>query len=375
MTNTTTRAVDEFDPLDNPEVAAFYNRLRKQQSQTAADRYLLTVKPTGGMNAQTPAVATTNVKAKQHNSPQVTLVEPLPTPALPSSDVLTNVLLLPDEPPPEVEPALEPALKPTPTAVVTDLEPTAQDEQQADTPIAALETAEPPETTVCTVQADQADKIGKIDQADSPETAVTCAAKRERKPVRSTAAVKQAFEDALATFVEADKPFKRSHVVQKAGLGASFYDRYPSLRTKVDEAIADVGKPKTQAGTKTMASEANGTLSAQSVTPEQPLVTETVAPQTVLVATAMVRAESTDTMPAPTVALTGMNSTQLSTDGLSWATLEAGLKHWQQERDRIAAMIAQLELQLDEAIDNVTTHERVWALYAPRQVNESHPGE
>jgi hypothetical protein len=80
-------------------------------------------------------------------------------------------------------------------------------------------------------------------------------------------------------------------------------------------------------------------------------------------------------MPAPTVALTGMNSTQLSTDGLSWATLEAGLKHWQQERDRIAATITQLELQLDEAIDNVTTHERVWALYAPRQVNESHPGE
>jgi hypothetical protein len=247
-------------------------------------------------------------------------------------------------------------VKPTPTAVVTDLEPTAQDEQQADTPIAALETAEPPETTVCTVQADQADKIGKIDQADSPETAVTCAAKRERKPVRSTAAVKQAFEDALATFVEADKPFKRSHVVQKAGLGASFYDRYPSLRAKVDEAIANVGKPNPQLEVETMPSEANGTPSAPSVTPDQPLATETVH-----------NGQSQ---------VNGHHaSTQPDTDGLAWSTLEAGLKHWQQERDRITAQITQLEKQLDEVIDNVNTHERIWALYAPTEVNERQPGE
>jgi hypothetical protein len=229
-------STDEFDPLDDPQVAAFYNRLRQQQGQLAADRYLLTVKPTGGMNATTPAVVTTNGRTKEHNFKAApTLTAPLPTSrALAGSDVFTNVILSFDEAAAEAEPALKPA----PIIVVTDLAPTAQGEQLANMSTAAVETAEPIKTTVCTIQADQAaridktEKISTIAEADRPETGVTPTAKRERKPARSTAAVKQAFEDALAAFVKADQPFRRSHVVQKAGLGASFYDRYPSLRTR-----------------------------------------------------------------------------------------------------------------------------------------------
>jgi hypothetical protein len=324
---TTTTAVEEFDPLEDPQIAAFYNRLKKHQGQAAADRYLLTAKPAGGMNAFTPAVATTstNGKAKPPNATQTVLVEPLPTPALPSSGALPNAILSPDEATTAVEPA--------PTA--GDVEPTAsQHKPLADTTPAAIETAveteEPPEATVSTAAA------GKTDQADSPETAVTRKAKGERRPARSTAAVKQAFEDALAAFIEADRPFKRSHVVQRAGLGASFYDRYPSLRTKVDTAIANVGKPNPQLKVETMPSEVNGAPSAPSATPDQPLVTETV------------------------------HNGQSQVNGLAWSTLEAGLKHWQQERDRITAQITQLEKQLDEVIDNVNTHERIWALYGDR---------
>jgi hypothetical protein len=72
-------STDEFDPLDDPQVAAFYNRLRQQQGQLAADRYLLTVKPTGGMNATTPAVVTTNGRTKEHNiKARATLTAPAP---------------------------------------------------------------------------------------------------------------------------------------------------------------------------------------------------------------------------------------------------------------------------------------------------------
>jgi Double-stranded RNA binding motif len=74
--------------------------------------------------------------------------------------------------------------------------------------------------------------------AESPVTAVADTPKPARNPARSTAAVKQAFETALAEFVQADKPFKRSHVLKAAGLSASFYYTYPLLGAKAQQESA-----------------------------------------------------------------------------------------------------------------------------------------
>jgi len=300
---TSTTTVEEFDPLDNPQVKAFYDGLRQRQGQVAADRYLLTVKPkpSGGMTATTPRVVTESRRTKEIKAAP-TLTEPLPT-----RRSLADAYTFPDDKLPEEEERSE--SKPTvegnatvgyttPTSAVSQPDPTET------TPSHPVSTTEPPAGAVNTGVTDMVDTAAKTEGSTA---IVSSTNKHKRKPVRSTAEVKQAFEDALANFVAAGKPFLRTHVTRAAGLGASFYYTYPSLRTKVDATIANVGKtkPQAQSEVKTMSSEVNEAPIPTPVTTEPAVEEETVEPEAALTANTPVE---TDAGQLATAVSTAFNS-------------------------------------------------------------------
>jgi len=366
MTNSTT-TVEEFDPLDNPQVRAFYDGVKQRQGVLAADRYLETIKPSGGMTATTVLVNTDKHKQRK---PAPTLTEPLPT-----RRSLADAYTFPDDKLPEEEERSE--SKPTVEGNTTG---------GYTTPTAAVSQPDPTETTPGhpatspTVQAETATTEAATPvqalKATSPVTVVTQTAQRKRKPARSTAEVKQAFENALAEFVKTNKPFKRTHVTKAAGLGASFYYTYPSLRTKVDAAIANVGKTKPQSQpertVETMTSEASTateTLTAATPVEPEPLVTEdTVEPEAALTANTPVE---TDAGRLATTASTILTSNDRTGAGLTWNDLGGQAAHWRDEQTRLKQQMSQLLDQLDTATENANAYERVLRLHTTNRRRDS----
>ena len=359
MTATATTA-EEFDPLDDPQVAKFYNRLKKERGQVAAERYLLTVTPTSGMTATTPTVVNTNRGAKEHPAKAAPLLtDPLPTSrSLAGSDALTNAVLRPEEGTTRVVPAADPC-----TATATVPTPTADSQETGDvTSSTSVSTSETPKTTVSTATAAV---------VESPTNPVNRAGKRQRNPARSTATVKQAFEDALATFIESGQPFKRSHVLAKAGLGASFYYTYPSLRTKVEAAIADMTKSsqtKAPSQATTMSKQANQTASTTiaATASTLPVVNTYGSPVT---AVESLTATDSETQAETTTALT---STQRPVAGLAWTEIEGLANHWRNEQAQLKQQISSLLADLDTAVENAEAYERVLQLHTPQTKGESH---
>ena len=374
MTDSTTTA-EEFDPLDNPQIAAFYNGLKQRQGLVAAERYLLTAKPkpTDGMTVTTPPVVTSSKRTKELKAAP-TLTEPLPASrALAGSDAVLHVSTTESESTtslPVVVTEEAPILNMTHNERAEE----ASVEVATSNPVSTTETLEP---TVSTDTSDVADAT------ESPTTVVSSTSKRKRKPVRSTAEVKQAFEDALEMYFKAGKPFLRTHVTRAAGLGASFYYTYPLLRTKVDEAIAAISKPnkaKTQSQATTMSAPVSQAKSTTvTLEPSSTAAVAAVVPQAAVTPTEVGNSPVVDEKEAVTApgALThtqetALTSTQRPVTGLEWTEIEALALYYRSEQAQLQQQISSLLADLDTAVENAKAYERVLQLHTPQTERTSH---
>lgn len=364
-TTATATSLDEFDPLDDPQVREVYENIKKQHGQIAAERYLLTVKPTDGMTATTPPVTTRDRNQGQQPS-RTTLRTPERAPSPPPVPTDTGRSLPTDAQETAGVETVKDATPDSTTGAASGVRSTPPEGVTT----AVRETAETPEAPPNELTDTAPESVAldaPIPETDSPLTAVSRTSRPPRKPTRSTAQVKQAFEAALAEFVAGDKPFKRTHVLAKAGLGAGFYQTYPSLRTKVDQAIANVGKPKPQP-------------EAAPVTPT-PAETETTAPAEAEPPVSQEVAEPPLTDPDPVNVnagqLTTTQGTTLSHDctpvaGLTWGNMSGLAAHWRDEQARLKQAISQLLVELDTATENAEAYERVLSLHSTGVTGETH---
>jgi|SRR5579883_511945 len=348
--------MQSYNPLTNPGVAQIYNSLLRNQGHEAAQRYLATVTPKDGLRQQAPRVVTQSRRKDQKPKPAARLSEPLPSSrTLAGSDVLVNASVTESESDPPPEPATE-----TPVAaVVTETPPV-----EATRPNVPVSLASPEQSkTAVTPTSTSVETVA----AESPVTAVADeTAKPARKPARSTAEVKQAFEDALAAFVKAGKPFKRTHVLQKAGLGAGFYNTYPSLKTKVDVAIANLGKPQTQVqAEEPMNRKPVAAVETPAQAPTQPSPQQEAEAATPMPTPAALSPEPSQTGQLATQSeTTAVTHTHSPVGGLAWTELEGLAVHWRNEQARLKQQISSLLQDLDTAVENAEAYERVLQLHS-----------
>lgn len=379
----TTNILEDYDPLDDPEIRKLYDSIKTHQGQSAADRYLLTV-TSKAMQPTSPAVVARDRSLEQKQgatkgaepqgggstmdastcddsrSPTDETLASVETPAAP-----TLVVAVPIEATAE---ATTTSLVETPTTAEVVAEAPVETVTKTsvtvtvplkDTPEIVLCQDEPVNTSMEAEQKDVASVAQPL--VSRPTVTNVVQTKPQRKPPRSTAQVKQAFETALAEFVKADEPFKRTHVLRKAELSPNFYDTYPSLRQKVDQAIANVGKPKPQTGTP-MTRETDATPTTEPV-----VATQAAEPGAEHTATSSDVAESGTLAKTDSTAVTDQHTTVA---GLTWTDMEGLADHWKSEQVRLKQQISGLLTQLETAVANAEAYERVLELHSTKATGE-----